>query len=247
MRVLYVNPNTSVAITDRIVETAREFAAAGTEVFGITAHSGVPYVSSRAEALIAGTVTLEILSEHQDDFDAAVIAAFGDPGLGGARELFSIPVVGLAEAGLLTACMLGRKFALVTFARQLVAMHEECVVWHGLRDRCAGLLCLDDAFASLETVRDEKEELLIGLAEKAVRDHNADVIVLAGSPLAGLAQRVAHRISVPVVDCVAASIKMAEVMAFLRFPKASAGTYRRPDAKQSIGLPNKLAAWLSHA
>ena len=40
--------------------------------------------------------------------DAAIVAAFGDPGLGGARELFDFPVVGMAEAAMLMACMLGR-------------------------------------------------------------------------------------------------------------------------------------------
>ena len=36
------------------------------------------------------------------------------------RELFDIPIVGMAEAAMLTACMAGRRFGLVTFARALV-------------------------------------------------------------------------------------------------------------------------------
>ena len=47
--------------------------------------------------------------------DAAIIAAFGDPGLAAARELFDFPVVGMAEAAILTAVQLGGRFAIVTF------------------------------------------------------------------------------------------------------------------------------------
>ena len=54
---------------------------------------------------------LEMLAEKRGTFDAAVCAAFGDPGLGGARELFDFPTVGMAEAAMLVACTLGRSFS----------------------------------------------------------------------------------------------------------------------------------------
>ena len=44
---------------------------------------------------------------------------------------------------MLTACMAGRRFALVTFARALGPWFEECVRAHGLWERCAGIRMLD--------------------------------------------------------------------------------------------------------
>lgn len=38
-----------------------------------------------AEALLAGAVVLELIAEHAGAVDAVAIAAFGDPGLAGAR------------------------------------------------------------------------------------------------------------------------------------------------------------------
>src|SRR5205823_4648961 len=110
MKILLLNPNTSVEVTDLLVSAGRAAAAPGTELIPLTAPRGVPYIASRAEAQIGGTIALEMLAEHQHDADAAIIAAFGDPGLFGARELFDIPVVGMAEGAMLTACMLGRRF-----------------------------------------------------------------------------------------------------------------------------------------
>jgi Asp/Glu/hydantoin racemase len=119
MRILLLNPNTSQSVTDRITAAARAVAGPGTELIPVTAPRGVPYIATRAEATIGGAVALELLAELQGRYDVAVIAAFGDPGLGGARELFPVPVIGLAEAGMLTACMLGRSFAIVTFSQSL--------------------------------------------------------------------------------------------------------------------------------
>ena len=246
MRLLLLNPNTTSSVTDRIVDAASAAASPETEIVAMTAPKGVPYIATRAEAAIGGAVVLEMLAERHDQVDAAVIAAFGDPGLGGARELFDIPIVGLAEAGMLTACMLGRTFAIVTFAEALGPWYEECVEWHGLSSRCACVLPLSGSFGSVDSVQDEKEDLLIGLAERAVVEHRADVIILAGAPLSGLARKVSRRIPVPVVDCVEASVKQAEALVTLAPRKATAGTFKRPAAKSSIGLPPRLAARLAH-
>lgn len=246
MRVLMLNPNTSRSVTDLIADAARAAAAAGTEIVPATAPRGVPYIATRAEAVLGGAVALEMLAELHGGVDAAVIAAFGDPALGGARELFPIPIIGLAEAGMLTACMLGARFAIVTFAQALEPWYGECVEWHGLERRCAGVRALGGAFRSIGDVQREKEDLLVELALRAVEEDRADVVLLAGAPLAGLAPRVADRIPVPVVDCVAAAVKQAETLIALRPRKATRGTYRRPDPKDSIGLAPALAAWIGN-
>ena len=46
--------------------------------------------------------------------DGHVIACFGDPGLDAVRELAAGPVVGIAEAAMHTATLLGRGFSVVT-------------------------------------------------------------------------------------------------------------------------------------
>lgn len=247
MRLLLLNPNTSTGVTELIERAGRAVAAPQTQITAMTADRGVPYIATRAEAVIGGAVALEILAEVHADYDAVVIAAFGDPGLGGARELFPLPVIGLAEAGMLTACMLGRRFSIVTFAQALTPWYEECVDWHGLRDRCGGVNSLDGAFATIDAVQEEKENLLIDLAHQAIARDGSDVVILAGAPLAGLADKIADRVPVPVVDCVAAAVKQAETLAALKPRKATTGTFRRPSAKPSKGLAPALGRWIAHS
>jgi allantoin racemase len=206
----------------------------------VTGQTGVPYIATRAEAVIGARVALELLAEHAEGCDAAVIAAFADPGLGGARELLSIPVIGMAEAAMLTACMLGRRFSIVTFATAMEPWFRESVEYNGLTSRLSSIRCVGGGFRDISTVQEEKQTLLIEACREAVERDAADVVILGGAPLAGLAAKVAEFVAVPLVDGVAAAVRQAEVLAALRPRKATAGTFRKPDAKAVTGLPAAL-------
>jgi allantoin racemase len=146
---------------------------------------------------LGGAIAHDMLADHHRHSDAAVLTAFGDPGLLGARELFDIPVVGLAEAPMLMACMLGRRFAIVTFTKALTPWYEECVDMHDLSNRCAGVRALSGAPATVAKVGDENEDPLIELITKTISEGQADVIILGGAPLAGVADKIKARVSFP--------------------------------------------------
>lgn len=73
--------------------------------------------------------------------------------------------------------------------------------------RSAGIRMLDSPFQQVSDVQDEKEGLLVELALRAVSEDDAEVVILAGAPPAGLVAKVATRIPVLVVDQVAAAAK----------------------------------------
>jgi allantoin racemase len=237
VKILLANPNTTVAVTDRIAAVARAATRPGTEIVAVTGKTGVPYIATRADAVIGARVALELLAEHAEGCDAAVVAAFADPGVGGARELLPIPVIGMAEAAMLTACMLGRRFSIVTFATALGPWYRECVDYNGLTERLASIRCVSGGFRDLSTVQDEKTAALVEACGLAVEQDEADVVILGGAPLAGLAARIADRVPVPLVDGVAAAVLQAEVLAALHVRKPTAGTFRQPDAKAVTGVP----------
>lgn len=241
MRILLANPNTTQGVTDRMAGVAREAASAGTEIVAVTGQSGVPYIATRAEAAVAGRETMELMANHAPGCDAAIVAAFADPGLGGAKEMLDIPVVGLAEASMLTACMLGRRFGIVTFSPSLGPWYREAVEYQLLTSRLACIRCLDATFKDISNVADELADLLVDLCARVVAEDEADVIILGGGPLAGLAGRVKDRVPVPLVDCVAAAVRQAEALVALAPRKAIVGTFRRPAAKPISGVSPALA------
>jgi Asp/Glu/hydantoin racemase len=246
MKILVANPNTSSGVTDRLIASAKLVTSPGTELLPMTASYGVPYIATRAEAAIGAAAALEMLARRRDEIDVAIVAAFGDPGLGGARELFDFPVVGMAEAAMLVACTLGRSFGIVSFSRSLEPWFAEIVAWHGLSGRCAAIRTLDESFHSIDEVQEEKEAVLVELAQRTVKENAADVVILAGAPLAGLANKIRDRVDVPLVDGIQAAVVMAEGLVRIKPRKAVAGTFRRPGPKESQGLAPALADVIAH-
>jgi allantoin racemase len=245
MNILLLNPNMSRHMTEAMQRVARPAVGPDTVIDTATADRGFPYISSRAEAQVAGGIVLDMIAARQGTMDAVVIAAFGDPGLRAARELFDLPVVGMAEAAMLSACMLGQRFAFVTFTRHLTPWYEESVALAGLQSRFAGVRTPDQGFRSVEGVQDELFEHLRTLVQRCVDEDGADVVVLAGAPLAGLAQRIDGAAAV-LVDPISAAVAQAEALVRLAPRGASAGSFARPPAKASVGLSPALAARIAH-
>lgn len=240
MRLLLLNPNTTAAMTDQMARVAESFATPGTEIIPVTATRGVPYIASRAEAQIAGAEVLDMLARESPGCDAAIIAAFGDPGIIAARELFDIPVIGMAEAAVMTAALLGEQFSVVTFTPHLARWYVECIAQTGLANRCTGVRCPDTAPDSLDNVAEALREDLIGLARQATREDRADVVILGGAPLAGLAPLIAPQTPGILLDPIAAATVQAE--ALVRLAPNFTNKAARPAAKRSTGLGPALAA-----
>ena len=180
MRLLLINPNMTEAMTDTMAGVAQSVCGPDAAITPLTAKRGFPYIASRAEAQIAGGIVLEMIAEHQDnaDADAVIIAAFGDPGLVAARELFDLPVVGMAEAAIMSAAMLGEQFAIVTFSPHMARWYDDSVRLAGLSSRFTGVRCPRVPPASVANVARDLRNDLIGLATEATRTDGADVVIL---------------------------------------------------------------------
>src|SRR4051794_19114750 len=113
MKLLLVNPNMTQAVTDRVAAEARRIASPGTEVTAVTGAFGVAVVSTEAEAVVAAHAALDLLAEHYEGHDAAIIAMSFDAGVVAARRLLPIPVLGITGAAIHTACLLGRRFGMI--------------------------------------------------------------------------------------------------------------------------------------
>ena len=246
MKILLLNPNMTQSMTDNMAAIARATVGDMAEIIPVTATRGFPYIASRAEAQIAGGIVLEMIAEHADAVDAVVIAAFGDPGLGGARDLFDLPVVGMAEASVMTSALLGETFAVVTFSPLMTRWYHECVQATGLGNRFKGVLTPDITPVRLAEVQIDLSDDLIALASMAATRDHADVIILGGAPLAGLAPKIASKIPAIVVDPIAAAVLQAVTLVRMRPHAASPLRVNKPAAKASKGLTAPLAMAIHH-
>jgi allantoin racemase len=245
MKLLLVNPNMSEEMTARISAVAGQAAAPGTEILARTASRGFPYISSRAEAQVAGAVALEMIAAEADSVDAVVIAAFGDPGLRAARELFDLPVIGMAEAAILTAAMLGDRFGIVTFTPRMTPWYADCVAETGLAARFAGFRTPPAARGPVAQTATTMRDDLAALARLSAAEDGADAVIFGGAPLAGLAADLAETAPAVLIDPISAAVAQAETLARLAPRGACAGRYARPPGKDSEDLAPALARWIA--
>jgi Asp/Glu/hydantoin racemase len=243
MRLLLINPNTTESMTHTMATVARQTAEQHAEIVPLTAPQGFPYISSRAEAQIAGAAVIETIARHQRNIDAVIIAAFGDPGLTAARELFDLPVIGMAQAAVMSAAMLGERFSVVTFSPYMSRWYSDCVAQTGLGARFTGVRCPAEPPETLDEVATTLRQELIDLAREATTRDGADVVILGGAPLAGLAPEIAPDTPGILVDPIAAAT--AQAMALARLSPNYANRTNRPAAKPSSGLGPELASFIA--
>ena len=244
MKLLLINPNISESVSELIRSEAQRSASPGTEIEVLTAPFGVAYIETRFEALIGAYAAAQLAAEHHAQYDAVVVAAFGDPGLTGLREALPVPVTGLTEAALASACLLGNRISIIAISQRIQAWYREVVQSYGLGSRLASIRALDRPLASIGQVQDEHANALKALAERAVDEDGADVIVLAGAPLAGLARALKGQLPVPVVDGVSSAVRHAETLAALQPGTAQRGSFAPPPVKPNRGLPPAIARLL---
>jgi Asp/Glu/hydantoin racemase len=238
LRILLINPNTSVAITDLLATRVRDIAGPHETIIPVTGRFGARYIATRAAAAIAGHAALDALAEHVADCDAVYLACFGDPGLAALQEISPVPVVGMAEASCRAACGRGDRFAIVTGGALWEPMLREFVIGLGLSERLSGIRTV--APTGVEIARDPDSalrELAAACTACATRD-GADVVILGGAGLAGLTRRIQVAVPVPVICSVEAGTR-AVLAAGNR-----AGRIEPPPAADSIGLSPALAKLL---
>jgi allantoin racemase len=238
MRILMINPNTSVEITEILAARVREIAGPGVTIVPVTGRFGAQYIASRAAVAIAGHASLDALAEHVTDCDVVYLACFGDPGLAALKEVSPAPVVGMAEASVREACRLGRRFAIVTGGAAWEPMVGEMVTGLGLSDRLVAIRTLDKS--GREIARDPASALdhLIKACNACVIESRADSVIFGGAGLSGLAAAVQGFVPVPVICSVEAGTRAA--LAFREQCRLVKGSLK----EATVGLSTALARLL---
>lgn len=170
--------------------------------------------------LHAGQFIAAALAAERDRFDAFAIMSIPDVGLQESRQVVDIPVVGYGESAMLTACMLGERFGVVTFIEDLPELIAVNAKRYGLGERCAASRPAGFGFHDVLAGFADPQPLIERFAAAArglIRD-GADVIIPGEAPLnVLLALNGVNRVDdCPVLDAIGATIKMAESLVDLQ-------------------------------
>jgi allantoin racemase len=237
MRILVVNVNTSASMTATIAEAARRVVAATTEVVALTPRFGPESVEGHFESYLSAVGVMDAVASYEGPFDAVVQAGFGEHGREGLQELVDVPVVDITEAAAHTACLLGRRYGVVTTLQRAVPMIEDRLRLAGLDARCAGIRASGLGVLQLEEELPAVVPALVDQAKRLVEEDGAEVLCLGCAGMAGLDEAVSAATGVPVVDGVASAALLAEALVRQGLRTSKAGAYAAPRAKSITGWP----------
>jgi Asp/Glu/hydantoin racemase len=251
MKLLVINPNISEDVTALIQAEALRSAGPDTELIVRTAPHGVEYIETRFESLVAAGAVAELIAEYVSPagstVDGVVVAAFGDPGMPALKELVDVPVIGITEAALCAAALQGQRFSIIAISDRITAWYRDCVEHFGLGGRLASIRSIKQSLHGIGSVQHDFKDTLLALSRQAVEEDGADVVILAGAPLAGLARDLEGQIPVPVVDGISAGIRMTEAVVELQSGFHRQGAFAPPPVKKRSGLSANLDAALAAA
>ena len=236
MHIRVINPNTTASMTTQIEETARAVTGPGATLDAVTSAMGPASIESHYdEALAVPGVLAAVTAGERAGVDGYVLACFGDPGLDAAREVASGPVVGIAEAAMHTATMIGRAFSVVTTLSRTRGRAHDLALRYAPAGACRAEHACDIPVLALESDPAVLPRV-VALARAALDRDGSDVIVLGCAGMADLAAAVEAELGVPVIDGVAAATVLVQSLVTLRLRTSRRDEYARPPVKPYAGM-----------
>lgn len=244
MRIHVVAPVTSPELSrvDDFVDYARE----GTEIAVSILDAGPASIESQYEEAVALPDLLRhVALAEQGGADAIVIDCMGDPGLGPAREITSIPILGPAQTSMHVAAMLALNFSIITIGDSVEGIFHDLTRRYAVTDRVRSIRTVDIPVLDLAGDTHLRTSL-INESVRAIEDDGAHAIVLGCTGMRGMAAEIEEHLAglghpgIPVVDPVAAAFTVAESLASLGL-SPSKRSYPNPPAKAIVGYDALVA------
>jgi allantoin racemase len=236
MRIKVINPNTSASMTGKIGATARAAAAPGTEILAVNPDKGPVSIEGHYDEAVSVIGLLEeIHAGETSGVDGYVIACFGDPGLLAAREIARGPVLGIAEAAMHAASLIATGFSVVTTLERTRIIAEHLVEAYGMQRFCRGVRATELAVLDLEDDTSEIRRIIAAECRRALAEDGAGAIVLGCAGMAHLTGALSHELGAPVIDGVAAAVKLVEALIGLGLGTSKCGDLTFPIKKRYTG------------
>lgn len=171
------------------------------------------------------------LRAQEEGYSAVCIDTVSDSGLAALRSRLDIPVVAPGMSAFHMACMLGKKFSVITMWDEWFHLYEKTLTEYQLWPRVASLRSIKTR-PDLKELLAGKEEVVFARLEaearRAMDEDGADVIVLGSTTMHQSHAYLAERLPIPVINPGQVAYKLCELMLSLGL-KQSRKAYPAPE------------------
>ena len=242
MLIHVVNPNTTSSMTDKIGKSAKAAAGANVELILSQAEMGpVSIEGYYDEAFALPGMLARIVEAEAKGAAGHIIACFDDTGLDAARCIAKAPVIGIGEAAFHAASLVAGKFTVITTLGRSVRAIEHNLVRYGLASRCAKVRAADVPVLALEDPHSDAYKKITAEIVVALREDACEAIVLGCAGMADLARDLSTKYGLPIIDGVAVSVGMIQMLHQAGIKTSKRGGYAAPSPKKYTGEFSRFA------
>ena len=198
---MIINPNSSHEMAAEIQKTAENFVRGDCEVVCKSTPGAPDFIETYEDMIHAAPGMIQLARESEGEYNGFVIGCHYDPNLDAMKEILGKPVVGIGEASMKLASMLGHRFSIITTDTHSIPIHEDLIRKYHLHDLLSSVRAPRDEWVDLQ-----EEEKYLRTAQLAVQKDLAEVIVLGCAGITRLDKRIQKQLGVPVLDGVVCAL-----------------------------------------
>jgi allantoin racemase len=204
MKILIINPNSDPDMTQKIQTTADRYAEGDFEVVCRPTPGAPTFIETYEDGVKAAPGMIAMVRGNEAEFDGFVIACHADINLDVMKEITDKPVVGIGEASMKMASMLGHRFSILSDNVHSIPNKEALVRKYHLQDGLASVRAPDKDWMDWED-----SDKYIKAGEAAIKEDKAEVLILGCAGMTGLDKVLQKELGVPVLDGIVCALIIA--------------------------------------
>lgn len=210
--IVLINPNSTQAMTESMLETARR-TAPSRQFEGWTSLDGPPSIQGVEDGIAATAPLLRLIAKASDQGAwAVIIACFDDTALAEARALAACPVIGIGQAAYHMAALVSERFSVVTTLAVSVPVLEANIAAYGLAGHLGRVRASGVPVLALESDPDAATARVVDEIVAAEREDHVRTVVLGCGGMVGIAERARGRTDIRLIDGVRAAAHIASAL-----------------------------------
>ncbi|KAJ5640744.1 hypothetical protein N7528_000369 [Penicillium herquei] len=236
INILLINPNSTKYMTTDCLKAIAPSLPPDVIVHGFTAPQPAPTaIESQTDAVLSTEACIRAIKPTASQYDAFLVACFRyHPLIAVLKEEFPQPVLGIMEAAMYAARMLGDKMGIICTSDRSMLTHSRTVSAYGFADYFAG--CESAKLGVLELDSKPKDEVYANIIQKLgqlVQNDAADCVLLGCAGMAELrtvCEEAVEGTGVRIIDGVTVGVQFLIALVRENLQTAKSGVYRDSSA-----------------
>ena len=205
--IVLINPNSTEAMTQAMVETASKV---GVALEGWTSVDGPAAIQGPEDGAACIPPLLTLVRKATDaGAKAIIIGCFDDTGLDAAREIATCPIIGIGQAAYHMAVLAGGRFSVVTTLAVSVPILENNIHAYGFTSKLACVRACGVPVLDLETDPVGTAPAVVREIKRAVAEDKVDVVVLGCAGMVHIPEYFCEEGSVRLIDGVTSAAQLS--------------------------------------